>query len=35
MGYNGTDYELGTEAFEQLQAQQEEAAGAAESEDAA
>ena len=35
VGYNGTDYELGTEAFEQLQAQQEEAAGAAESEDAA
>ena len=35
VNYNGTDYELGTEAFEQLQAQQEEAAGAAESEDAA
>jgi len=35
VNYDGTDYELGTEAFEQLQAQQEEAAGAAESEDAA
>ena len=35
VGYDGTDYELGTEAFEQLMAQQEEAAGAAESEDAA
>jgi len=35
VNYNGTDYELGTETFEQLQAAQEEAAGAAESEDAA
>ena len=35
VGYNGTDYELGTEVFEQLMAQQEEAAAGAESEDAA
>ena len=35
VNYEGTDYELGTEAFEQLQAQQEEAAGATEGEDAA
>jgi len=35
VNYNGTDYELGTETFEQLQAAQEEAAGAAESEDTA
>ncbi|MDQ3729999.1 MAG: hypothetical protein M3355_10465 [Actinomycetota bacterium] len=34
VNYNDTDYELGTEAFEQLKAQQEAAAGATDGEDA-
>ncbi|MEJ7875644.1 MAG: hypothetical protein WKF62_03215, partial [Solirubrobacterales bacterium] len=34
VNYNDTDYELGAEAFEQLKAQQEAAAGATEGEDA-
>ena len=35
VNYQGTDYELGTEAFEELKAQQEAAAGETEGEDAA